>query len=91
MDVTFHNLYSTPALSFWLTGKRSDDPEKPNWIPTIFTFTTAKDISKTDKKLQSKAKYYSLKRKREKSLMKWKVVENAKGTAEDNRKETEIF
>eukprot|EP00112_Aurelia_sp_Birch-Aquarium-sp1_P012053 Seg253.27 transcript_id=Seg253.27/GoldUCD/mRNA.D3Y31 product="THAP domain-containing protein 4" protein_id=Seg253.27/GoldUCD/D3Y31 len=67
----------------FIAGKRSDDPEEPNWIPTIFTYTTAKDISKVEKKMQSKAKYELLKNKRGKLKKNWNIREDENGTVED--------
>ena len=62
-----------------IVGKRSDDPEQPNWVPTIFAHTSQSEKEKIAKQIKKKARYEILKSKREKLSSAWKidVLENA--------------
>ena len=62
-----------------IVGKRSDDPEQPNWVPTIFAHTSQSEKEKIAKQIKKKARYEILKSKREKLSSAWKinVLENS--------------
>eukprot|EP00795_Rhopilema_esculentum_P010001 gene10001-18627_t len=58
----------------FISGKRSENPDDPNWIPTIFQHTSARDIAKVDNKIAKQARYETLKKKRGRFHVSWKVT-----------------
>lgn len=49
---------------FFILGKRSEDPEDPDWVPNIFPTTKANDIRRSVAKKRSQERYRSLQKKR---------------------------
>ena len=53
--------------SFTAKGRRSDNPQDGNWIPTLFQHTKAKEIAQMEQNITQKTRYDKLKQARESS------------------------
>ncbi|XP_065054555.1 peroxynitrite isomerase THAP4-like [Rhopilema esculentum] len=58
----------------FISGKRSDNPDDANWIPTIFQHSTAKEIARVENKIEKKARYEVLRKKRVGAQAQWMVT-----------------
>eukprot|EP00794_Sanderia_malayensis_P006493 gene6493-7237_t len=54
----------------FVTGRRSDDPENVNWIPTIFSHTTAREHKKMKVHEKRRKRYEDIKIKKKALAMK---------------------
>ena len=70
--MSYPNVYLIKLTTLFV-GKRSDDTDKRNWIPTCFEHATDRDHKKMKGHEKSRNRFEQLQSKREKAISSWRV------------------